>query len=421
MKDKSQRAETLFSQNQFESAEKQWLSAAEDCNKALTIAAKIISARAAVLTFRQNCLASYESAKKINTSADACEAWLEAERIRESAEQKFAQNDFDAAKNLWLQAADKFNELSQIIKQSPDYQKAVTFCKKWQLLKPGLTEENILNFLGSPKCIQADSSGCIWYYQAVPTCDGNNTQKPEHGYICFEASSAQVLIDRNNKVYQRQVEDENSAHKDVIDALKRQIENENIVHRNFKPPVERAPYSSYSKSNRKRYVVHDSDTYQIENNRHDNRIKYLNNAIDKEYQRHLDRLLKLQNETDAKIEDLVNGLSPRKLFYSVSEWKVPNINKLSYFMESQQIEEATIKPDIKWQMPMQWRILKLNIREEDVYKVLGTPDDKSITEDGKTIYRYGQLKKYGFLIFEDCADSVKRLKYWKEPLWTNIK
>ena len=30
------------------------------------------------------------------------------------------------------------------------------------------------------------------------------------------------------------------------------------------------------------------------------------------------------------------------------------------------------------------------------------------------------MAEYGSLIFEECTDSFRRLKYWKDPLWDHV-
>lgn len=424
---KAHEAENLFSQDKFESAEAGWTSAAEDCDKALKIAVKIISDRNNALAFKQKSVNACECGKKINASAEANEVWLEAVKISESAEQQFISKKLDAAKELWLSAEDKYNEAIQITKQSPQYKKALMFVKKWQLLKQGLSEEEIRNFLGRPGYIQADSDKCIWYYQSGPESfkndDGNyQCHSPQYGYISFGTLNIQILIDRNNEAYQKHLASEDRIHESFIANLNKQIENEYSRHRSFKPSAAKIIAPTYSRSNKKGRgsSVNNSDAIRAENQRHESQIANLKKAINKENKRHIDRLDTLKSENEEKINDLANGLSPIEPSYIVSEWITPDMNNMFYFMENENKEKKlSIKEPQKWQVPVRWRALKLNIREEDVCRALGTPDDKSI-EGGKIIYRYGHLAEYGFLLFEDCADSTRRLRYWKEPLWTYV-
>jgi hypothetical protein len=70
-------------------------------------------------------------------------------------------------------------------------------------------------------------------------------------------------------------------------------------------------------------------------------------------------------------------------------------------------------------MHVKWRSLRLNIKEDEAVSILGPPN-KTLSEPGKQIYCYGKMAEYGSLIFEECTDSFRRLKYWKEPLWDHV-
>jgi len=70
-------------------------------------------------------------------------------------------------------------------------------------------------------------------------------------------------------------------------------------------------------------------------------------------------------------------------------------------------------------MPIKWKSLRLNIKEDEVSSILGPPQETSF-EPGKKVYHYGKITEYGSLTFEDSTDSFRRLRYWKEPLWTHV-
>ena len=422
---KCKEAETLYQNNEFEASENKWLTAIEDCQRAMKVTAGIIERKNATLVFKSDCDEIVDKGTKINAPAEANETWKQGLLISNNAEQSFVENKLEEAAQLWEQAKNKFNEAIELTKQEPNYTKALTFVKKWSLLKTSLNEENIRKFYGAPKCVQADSDKCIWYYQSLPTTFKNSQGNyefsiPESGYICFSAVSVQVLIDRNNEAYQKQVIDENRMHERAISDLNRQIENENSRYRNYNSSKSKIASPTYSRSNNSGWK-NSGQSYGDESQRHANQINQLNKAIEKEKQRHQARIEKLQNENDAKINDLANGLTPREPRYFVAEWKVPDTDNLICFMEtdSQKSEKAGIEAKFKWQVPVKWRSLKLNIREEDVFKVLGEPDAK-YEENGTLVYCYGKLGEYGVLKFEKCADAINRLRHWKEPLWAHV-
>ena len=128
---------------------------------------------------------------------------------------------------------------------------------------------------------------------------------------------------------------------------------------------------------------------------------------------------KLPKDLQIKIDNLANGLFPIEPRYIVSDWILPDQNDLAGLLESEEIKEKRTKPRHKWQMPVKWKSLRLNIKEDEAYTILGPPNE-TLSEPGKKIYRYGQITEYGFLTFEECTDSSRRLRYWKEPLWAYV-
>jgi hypothetical protein len=427
-KNKSREAENLFAQNEFEGAEKQWRLAADDCKKAEVIAQEIINKRNNILIYKSICDGIIERGKKINAHIVTNGIWGDGEKIANRAKQNFDDNKIDEAGQLWQQATKKFNEAIERTKQDPNYIKALTYTKKWNLLKQGFTEENIRAYLGKPKYIQTDSDKSTWYYQTIPAiiknADGNyDSSFPNCGYIAFATMSVQVLIDRNNEAYYKQVDDENDLHEKTIEELNNKIKNERTSHSTYRQPSPQILNPTYSDKRvpphvREQHIYYKNGTPGYD--RHANQSEYLINAKQKENERHEQRLLKLAKENDAKIFDLTNGISPREPKYVVAEWKMPDAEYLACFMNADVNEEKGVKPDLKWQMPVKWRTLKLNIREQDASTLLGEPEEK-INEVGRILYRYGKMGEYGILVFEICPDSINRLRYWKEPLWAYVK
>jgi hypothetical protein len=427
-KNKAITAENLYSQNQFASAEKEWLSAAEQCQKALKAAEEAITNRTAALAFKIKCDQTAESALKVNAPAEASEIWQEAEKIHNSAEQNFTQNNFDTAGQLWEQAVDKYNEAMQAAMQSPNYKKALLMQKKWLHLKQGLNEGEVRLILGSPQCIQAASDHCIWYYQGTPTASKIDEENfacilPQCGYIRFEPLSVDIIIERNREAYRKYTDEEKKMHDNSIANLNKQSQEENRRYSSFKfVPPKHTESDSYSKSGqadrdeeRKRVEAH-----RAEGQRHNNQLQWINNSIVKEDQRHQDKIEKLLKDSQTKTDNLVSGLSPRELHYIVSDWRLPDQNDLACLLESEETKNQIIKPPHKWQMPIKWKSLRLNIKEEEAFSILGPPN-KTLSEPGKKIYCYGKMAEYGSLMFEECNDSVRRLRYWKEPLWDHIE
>ena len=437
-KNKAETAENLYGQKQFESAEKQWLSATEECRKALEAVEEAKTNRTAALALELKCNQAAESASKMNAATEAAEIWQEAEKIHNSAEQNFAQNNLDAAGQLWEQAANKYDEARQTVMQSPGYKKALLIQNKWLPLKQGLREEDVRNMLGNPKCIQAASDHCIWYYQRTPTASKIDEASyscflPQCGYVRFETLSIDISIERNKEDYQTYTDAEQISHENFLAGADKQIQDENSFHREECIRIETSRIDpSLRVRNGSRFYKHSGDRYYIfqtwrdreialeeENKRHNAQLQLINNSIAQENKRHPAQLEKLAKDLQTKIDNLVSGLSPRELHYIVSDWKLPDQNDVVCLLKSEETKEHRIMPPHKWQMPVKWKSLRLNIKEDEAFAILGSPN-KTLSEPGKTTYCYGKMAEYGSLIFEECTDSFRRLKYWKEPLWDHV-
>ena len=434
-KNKAQAAENLFSQKQFESAEKQWLSAIEDCKKVLKIAetTELTKANKTVVSaFKLKCEQATVSAFKINAPAEASEIWQEAEKIHNSAEQNFAQNDFNAADRLWQQAADKYDEA---IKKCPSYKKALLMQQKWQNLKQGIKEEDVKNILGNPKCVQAASDHCIWFYQVTPIASMKNEGNyecinPQCGYVRFGIVKLETIIEKNKEIYQKYMNDENNVHASALASMAKQIQDENDRHKSFRisnsvtNPVGRTdPYRggtrTYNGRSERTGGLQTNDVYRAERKGHESMIQQIEAAQEKEKQRHGKQIEKYSQDLQTKINNLANGLFPIAPRYIVSDWILPDNNDLVSLLRTEEPNERRIKPPYKWQMPIKWKSLRLNIKEDEAFSILGSPQETS-SENGGKVYHYGKIAKYGYLTFEDSTDSVRRLRYWKEPLWTHV-
>ncbi|MCE5341599.1 MAG: hypothetical protein LLF92_10830 [Planctomycetaceae bacterium] len=421
-KAKGKNAEKLYLNSKFESAQKQWLLATNDCKKATLTAAAIIEKKKETLAFKIKCYDISEKGAKINAPAEANEIWLQAAAIFNDAETQFKERKFVQASQLWQQAADKYSEAIEFTKQTPSYTKALMFANKWKILKPGLTEENIRNFFGEPKYIQADSEKRVWYYGTAPEIFKNSQgsyewSMPTNGYICFAAVSMRILVDRTNDYYQKQTSEEYRIHSRIISDLNSQIAEENRLYDS------RIKITTVTHPRRGRYPglrQQPNNDYYNETQKHTENIKGLNNALETEKQRHQAKLIKLKHDCDVKNYELANGLTPREPKYFAAEWQMPDVDNLKCFMlPESKIEKPAIKPGFKWQIPAKWRSLKLNISEGDIREVLGEPDNKR-EENGTLIYRYGELADYGIVKLEKCSDSIVRVKSWQEPLWVHV-
>jgi len=420
-KTKNENANALFENSEFDAAYKQWLEAAEDCNKAKITAIEILQKRKATLVFKTICDETIVRGENVNAPVEANEIWIQATAAFNNANAKFTANQFEDAAQLWQQASDKYAQAIEYAKQSASYGKALTYANKWKILKAGLAEENIRQFLGEPVCVQSDSDKRIWYYGYSPTLRKDSQgvyqcSMPQCGYVVFAAAGIQTLIDKNNEIYEKQTVDERQSHSRIISDLNNQIDEENRRYNNRIQITNPA----YQKGTYPKIQQRPNSDYYSETKKHNDTIKNLNNAIEKENQRHHEKLIKLQKDRDERNYILVHGLMPREPKYSTSEWQMPDVENLKCFMQVKADDEKTVrKPGFKWHIPAKWRGMKLNISEGDVIEMFGEPDCK-YNENGAMFYRYGELAEYGLVRFETCVDSVVRVKAWKEPLWIYV-
>lgn len=452
-KAENKEAEELFINNDFEAAQKKWVSANEECLHAIKITEGVIFRKNQTLVFKSQNDICREAGRKINAPAEANEGWVSGIKLANQAEQNFNNNNLEKAASLWQQSTDKFNEAMEKTKSEPNYIKAMKYVKKWSLLKAGLTAENIHAFYGYPKGIQTDSEKSIWYFQSVPeireTPEGNHQYLlPESGYICFASLSINDLIARHKEAFQKQLGDENKVHDKTMAEFRKRMGYDTIrnpssssstrnVHTAYRSPTNKPDYSSPQTTTTTPMPGTPGGTPTTTYNGYKNEEREIESPDDRahnnwsftpamsvEEKRHQERLTKLKDDYKANVDDLVNGLTPREPKYTVLEWKEPDANNLICFMTaSGDVNETVIKPlnpDLKWQIPARWRNLKLNIKEDDVINMLGMPDDK-VQEEGKLIYHYGKVTDYGIMVFENCHDSINRLRYWKEPLWVCVQ
>ena len=378
-------AEEYFSQDNFESAQEKWTFAAGECQRAIEISKEVKE----TLAIKLKCDQVVETAKKINANNTSADIWQQAEENYNTAKKYFSDNNMKSAKENWNLAASKFEEA---IQASPDYRRAMLMLEKWSNLQVGLNENDVLQLFGDPKCVQSASEGSIWYYQCVPNAnqtdpDISKFDEVECGYIRFTTLSPDIE-DGIREIYQNYIDAEQKLHKKFQKGL---------------GPVE------------KRIILFADG--KVENANNSDHIV----ATTAEDTRHRKRLEELLSDFQQKINNSVNGLQPMEINYVVSDWVLPSEEDLINLLSVDELgDENSIRRTGKWQFQTNWKNLKLNITEDDVRSILGSPDSTS-SENGVTIYRYGNLPEYGELIFETRVDSSSRLSYWMEPLWSQVR
>jgi len=419
-------AEKLFVQDNFELSSGKWVEATSLCQEAIRIAKEINRNREGALTEKLKCNQLAETAKKMRADAILPDVLQQGQESYKSAEKYFSETNFEKAKQDWLLAAGKFGEAIQAAMQSPDFKKATLMSKRWSILKPGMADSDIRQLLGSPKRIQAASDGSIWYYQSIP-CSmevGQNSYKcvdVAAGYIRFTILSHEAIAEEIQKIYQKYISDEHNGHEDILASKEKEKREEESRHSNndrnisnSKIDVKGRTRDSYSSSSDREAAR------SREMRRHKDKLALIANSIDGENQRHTIKISEYENARQTKLNNLTNGLLPRDVRYVVSDWIVPDQTDIVSLLSVDEVDSNSIKPTCKWHFPIKWKSLNLNIREDDVRTALGMPETMS-SDGNRIIYTYGNVAEYGVLIFETRIDSSKRLSYWKEPLWSQVR
>jgi hypothetical protein len=153
-------------------------------------------------------------------------------------------------------------------------------------------------------------------------------------------------------------------------------------------------------------------------NKEDKRHKKAISREQSKYYKNLDKMEKLYTKYK---NDLKNGKTPISLEYIVADWKQPDedcINESSD--EGLGIGGVSINTVSKWQLVSNWRGLKKNMTEQQVYAILGKPETIE-TRKGKFSGTYGNVPGYGVISFEACSDLKARLRSWVEPFWPQVE
>jgi hypothetical protein len=233
--------------------------------------------------------------------------------------------------------------------------------------------------------VSSDSS--TWYYQYRPELKedksgGMYVVEAKCGFVKFGTIGVHVIVKRLEDDLQRDIEKAKSTSIRLTDGTRR-LEGELLRFRGID----------------RRNGFRPSDDESRETDRQEERL-------DKMYRSH-----------EKKKKALLEGLAPREPIYVVSEWSNPDLDNIADLVnKSEQNDDISFKPDKRWQVPVNWKKLKLNITDKQVHAILGEPD-KSESNGRRLVLSYGGVKGFGQIILTGRSDSSLCLDYWKEPFW----
>ncbi len=388
-------------------AEKTWRNAVKKYEEASIAAVGFDEQRRSAYSARDKCEEAAQAARGAYGKSSATELWAEAGDLATRAAEYLQAGRLGEAEQGWLEATKKYGEVLAAAQQSKPYRRATLILRKWERLKVGLSETEIRDILGPPKCVQGASDECVWYYQHEPKLveDGSaprSCTQPDCGYVRLAAVDVNTIL--------RNLEDANQARVDKLVAT-----HENgirVIEYNHEKRVEAIERELRYARGRRRTALYRQ--IHEENQDYEERLEQTETT----YERILE---KYEDKHNRKVAMLVNGLEVREPVYRLAEWRKPDeIDLLSYVP----IEEPNLAPrerrTTKWHMPLNWRRLKLNINEEQAHKMIGSP--KQVETNGQErVELYGDVPGYGLAIFALRKDSTRRLDYWKQPLWSAVE
>ncbi|MFA5422611.1 MAG: hypothetical protein WC374_01995 [Phycisphaerae bacterium] len=393
-------AETLFEKKEYDSAQFLWKQASSKYEEAKIKAIEFENLKNKALTAKQTCQNLCELAKGVAAESHAPELWQQGQAAENNAVEFFNSEDFEQAKQNWLDAANEYERACEFAKQSPMYNRAAIQLKKWKDLNVGMSAKDVFDLLGYPKMKLGGSQRHTWYYQHVPELinsgDGEvQLYEPQFGCVHFEPVSPDVILERMRQSYNELIEREHLSYA-------RSDESIRSIHQNNLKNISKGKNGL---------------TYKQENERY-------TKALNSNELRHEQALKKYKSKYDQQVQELVNGL-PRDLNFIVAAWQVPDLSYASDLISKVEFgddsdNDGNNSKKEKWHVPQRWRKLQLNASESSVTMLLGLPQNIKSTNTEKTFY-YGDIEGYGLAVLTMTDDGPYRLTYWKEPFWPAVR
>lgn len=180
-------------------AEKTWRNAMKKYEEASIAAVGFDEQRRSAYSARDKCEEAAQAARGAYGESSATELWAEAGDLATRAAEYLQEGRLGEAEQGWLEATKKYGEVLAAAQQSKPYRRATLMLRKWERLKVGLSETEVRDILGLPKCVQGASDECVWYYQHEPKLvAGGSTHRsctqPDCGYVRLAAVDVNTIL-----------------------------------------------------------------------------------------------------------------------------------------------------------------------------------------------------------------------------------
>lgn len=321
--------------------------------------------------------------------------------------------------------------------------------KKWGQLTPGMSQEQVRRILGRPRLAQGGSDECIWFYQELPESNARRGLGAglaafggaRAGVVFFETKSVDSLIGEeriklDEVILEAQAARDKTlerAHEKCDDAISEEAAKADRTIADRKREDEQETLEYYEKASRSwtsrgRYRARVRYNQALIENKINNAatIEHRNRAIARHKSRR-DSLIKLaearyesnvqkaQDSYDTRVKRLREGQrSPvfELRFFNQPDWEHYQGGPTS----RRRVRTGAAE---KWQRPLSWRRLKVNMPAERVYEILGQ-SQRSERKMQKIKEYYGDIAGHGELHFSSGPGVKKYLDSWTEPFWPAV-
>lgn len=323
--------------------------------------------------------------------------------------------------------------------------------KKWGQLIPGMSQEQVRNILGRPRLAQGGSDESIWFYQELP--ESNVRRDPvaglaafggaRAGVVFFETKSVDSLIEEERTKLDEAILEAQAArdktikraHEKCDDAIAEETVKADGTIADRKREDEQETLEYYKKTRRRwtwrgRYRARAKYNHGLIENKINNAatIEHRDRAIARHKSRR-DSLIKLaearhesnaqkaQGSYDMRVKRLRQG--QRSPVFELRVFNPPDWEHYEGGPRSQRRVRIG-RAVVKWQRPLSWRRLKVNMPAERVHEILGQPQ-RSEMKTQKIQEYYGDFAGHGELHFSSGPGLKKYLDSWTEPFWPAVE
>jgi len=323
--------------------------------------------------------------------------------------------------------------------------------KKWGQLTPGMSQEQVRKILGRPRLAQGGSDKCIWFYQELP--ESNARRNPgvglaafggaRAGVVFFETKSVDSLIEEERTKLDEAILEAQAArdktteraYEKCDDAITEETAKADRTIADREREDEQETLEYYEKTSRRwtwrgRYRARAKYNHALIENKINNAatIEHRDRTIARHKSRR-DSLIKLvearyesnvqkaQDSYDMRTRRLRQG--QRSLVFELMFFNPPDWEHYEGGPTSRRRVRIGRAAE-KWQRPLNWRRLKVNMPAERVHEILGQAQ-RSEMKMQKIKEYYGDVAGHGELHLSSGPGLKKYLDSWTEPFWLAVE